>query len=121
MKHCAGIPAPIAALVLVGCSGKPANKSAPEAAPEAAASEKSANNATTIVGGHGSGTVKAVDPVAGKITLDHGPISEASWPAMTMTFEANPAILKNVAPGDKVTFAMIMSGGSAKVTSIQPR
>ena len=35
----------------------------------------------------GTGTVTAIDKAAGTITLEHGPIAEANWPAMTMAFK----------------------------------
>src|SRR6266849_9910017 len=34
----------------------------------------------------GAGTVKKVDPAAGKVTIAHGPIPTMKWPAMNMTF-----------------------------------
>src|SRR3546814_16597216 len=40
----------------------------------------------------GAGTVTAVDKSAGTITLDHGPIAEADWPAMTMAYKATPEL-----------------------------
>src|SRR5512134_678317 len=48
----------------------------PEATPDAATAS-------------GSGEVTAVDPAAGTITIDHGPIEALDWPAMTMTFAAS--------------------------------
>lgn len=67
----------------------------------------------------GTGTVTAVDTAAGKITLDHAPIAEAGWPAMTMTFDAKPAVLDNVAVGDKVAFDLTLKGGAGEVTAIR--
>lgn len=75
----------------------------------------SAAAATTA---HGTGTVKAVDKAAGTITLDHGPIPEANWPAMTMAFKAAPALLDKAAVGDKVTFDLKLEGSSGEVTAI---
>ena len=70
------------------------------------------------VSGRGTGTVTAIDKATGKITIDHGPILEAKWGAMTMAFAAEPAMLETVAVGDKVEFGMTMSGSAARVTSI---
>ena len=50
----------------------------------------------------GTGKVTAVDKAAGTITLDHGPIAEANWPAMTMAFKAAPALIDSVKVGDEV-------------------
>lgn len=66
----------------------------------------------------GSGTVKAIDKAAGTITLDHGPIAEANWPAMTMAFKAAPALLDSVAVGDRVSFDLALKDGSGEVTAI---
>ncbi|SEP37383.1 copper-binding protein [Pseudomonas sp. Snoq117.2] len=30
------------------------------------------------------GTIKALDPQSGKITVAHGPVAELKWPSMTM-------------------------------------
>lgn len=67
----------------------------------------------------GSGTVKALDTAAGTITLAHGPIPEAGWPAMTMTFKAAPGVLADVKPGDKVAFNLALANGSGEVTAIR--
>lgn len=107
---------PVAALSVAACSSEPATKQAPEAP----TTDPSTRSAAVVVGGHGTGKVKSVDPTAGKITLDHGAIPEAGWPAMTMTFDAEPALLKNISPGEQVTFTMIMAGATAKVTAIKP-
>ncbi|MBN8812328.1 MULTISPECIES: copper-binding protein [unclassified Sphingomonas] len=66
----------------------------------------------------GSGTVTAIDKAAGTITLDHGAIPEAGWPAMTMAFKAAPALLDSVKVGDKVAFELALKDGSGEVTSI---
>jgi Cu/Ag efflux protein CusF len=67
----------------------------------------------------GSGTVTAIDKAAGTITLDHGPIPEASWPAMTMAFQAKPALLDSVKVGDKVAFDLALKDGAGEVTAVQ--
>ena len=65
-----------------------------------------------------TGMVKAIDKAAGTITLEHGPIAEANWPAMTMAFKAPPALLDGVAVGDKVAFDLKLDGNSGEVTAI---
>ena len=68
---------------------------------------------------HAEGTIKALDPQSGKITLAHGPLAELKWPAMTMGFQAEPARLNGLNVGDKVEFAFRMEGSVAKIVSIQ--
>lgn len=65
-----------------------------------------------------TGTVTAIDKAAGKITLDHAPIPEVSWPAMTMAFTAKPDLLDKVAVGDKVAFDVTITGNAGEVTAI---
>lgn len=65
-----------------------------------------------------TGTVTAIDKTAGKITLDHAAIPEVSWPAMTMAFDAKPALLDSVAVGDKVAFDVTIKGNAGEVTAI---
>lgn len=67
----------------------------------------------------GTGKVTAVDKAAGTITLDHGPIAEANWPAMTMAFKAAPALIDSVKVGDEVSFDLKLEGGSGEVTAIR--
>jgi Cu(I)/Ag(I) efflux system periplasmic protein CusF len=67
--------------------------------------------------GKGTGTVTAIDKAAGKITLEHGPIPEVGWPAMTMAFDAKPAVLAGLAVGDKVAFDVTVNGSAGEVTA----
>lgn len=71
--------------------------------------------------GDGSGVVKAVDAKAGSVTLHHSPIVALGWPAMTMTFKADPAILKGLKPGQAVKFTVKESGDSGEVLAISPQ
>lgn len=66
----------------------------------------------------GHGKVTAIDKAAGTITLDHGPIPEAKWPAMTMAFKAAPAITDAVKVGDKVDFDLRLTGNTGEVTAV---
>ena len=68
--------------------------------------------------GQGTGTVTAIDAKAGQVTLDHSAIPEAGWPAMTMSFGADPAILSAIGVGDKVAFDMTTANGTPKITAI---
>ncbi len=65
------------------------------------------------------GEVRKVDKDAKKITIKHGAIPAMDMPAMTMVYRVkDPAILEQVKPGDKVTFAMEKIGGQFTVTRI---
>ena len=66
----------------------------------------------------GSGTVTEIDKSAGTITLNHGPIPEANWPAMTMAFKAKSELLDRVKVGDRVNFELTLRNGAGEVTSI---
>ena len=103
-----------ALIVIAGCS-----KSAEQSA-KLAASNSMANMAmsTEAKAGKGTGTVTAIDPLTGKITLDHGPIAELQWPAMTMGFGTKPDVLKGIAVGDRVAFEFEWNGKSAALTHI---
>ncbi len=117
---------------LVAC-GKPASKQAAAPAPEAASAAASTTPDPAAPAGDmgkmamsadakmakGEGTVTAVDTTANTITLDHGPIAEAGWPAMTMGFKASPALVAQVKAGDKVAFDLKLEGGAGEITAIQ--
>lgn len=75
----------------------------------------SAQDAPTV-----SATVKKIDVAQGKITLDHGPIKNLDMDGMTMVFKAaDPAMLKTVKPGDRVSFSAERVNGQITVTRIQ--
>ncbi|WP_188064381.1 copper-binding protein [Sphingobium sp. KCTC 72723] len=95
-----------------------------QAAPAAATMNSDMGNmamapaATAPIMAKGHGTVTAIDKTAGTITLDHGPIPEAKWPAMTMAFKAAPAITDAAKVGDKVDFDLTLTGSAGEVTAI---
>ena len=70
----------------------------------------------------GQGTVNSVDVKSGKVNLTHGPIAGLKWPGMTMDFQVkDTAVLKGVAPGQKVEFDIMQTGSSQFViTRIAP-
>lgn len=70
----------------------------------------------------GQGTVNSVDAKAGKVNLTHGPVPSLNWPGMTMDFQVKDnAVLKGVAPGQKVEFSIAQTGQSQFViTRITP-
>jgi Cu(I)/Ag(I) efflux system protein CusF len=112
--------APIASAVLLSACGQKAEttvKEQPAATSAPADMGNMAMPADTKMG-KGTGTVTAIDKVAGKITLDHGPIPEVGWPAMTMAFKASPDLLNSVAVGDKVAFDLTLKGNAGEVTAI---
>ena len=66
-----------------------------------------------------SGEVRRVDAAAGKITIKHGAISDLDLPAMTLVYHADPALLKDIKPGDKITFTARRESGNYVVTEIR--
>jgi Cu(I)/Ag(I) efflux system periplasmic protein CusF len=105
----------VVALTLTACNKQPGTSSGPQAAARPQVNP-AANKSTE---GHGTGTVTAIDPKGGQVSLDHGAIPEVGWPAMTMSFGADPAILSTIAVGDKVAFDMTTANGTPKVTAIR--
>ena len=56
----------------------------------------------------------------GAITVDHQPIPEAGWPAMTMAFKAgSPQMLDQVKVGDTIAFDLKLEGGAGEITAIR--
>ena len=69
----------------------------------------------------GVGIVKAIDTAKGTITLQHQAIAAIGWPAMTMTFKADPpALLQKVKVGEQVKFTLHPAGMASTVTAISP-
>ena len=116
MKKTLMIAAMLAApVVLSGCDKK-AEAPKAEASPDAMGSMAMPVAAKMA---KGTGTVTAIDPASGKITLEHDAIPAVEWPAMTMGFSAKPELLKGIAVGDKVGFDLTVTGNAAEVTSIK--
>lgn len=65
-----------------------------------------------------TGTVTAVDPTAGTITLDHSPIPEAGWPAMSMAFKAPASMVQSTKVGDKVNVDLMIKDGAGEITAL---
>lgn len=107
-------------IALAGCDKKP---EAPKAeAPKVAAPADAMSGMAMPEGskmGRGTGTVTAINVVAGKITLDHEAIAAVGWPAMKMGFTAKADLLKGVAVGDKVDFDLTVTGSAGEVTAIR--
>jgi Cu/Ag efflux protein CusF len=67
----------------------------------------------------GHGIVREVDPETGEVVLQHGDIS-GLMKGMTMRFDADPALLENLAPGTEVDFEVQVSpDGRYRVVSIE--
>jgi Cu(I)/Ag(I) efflux system protein CusF len=66
-----------------------------------------------------AGAGKVVAVAGDQITIAHGPIKGAGWPAMTMTFTSPPNLKSNVAAGDQVAFAFRQEGNANVLTSLQ--
>src|SRR5437660_5369752 len=68
-----------------------------------------------------SGEVKKIDEGAGKITLKHGPAKNLGMDEpMTMVYRVkDPAMLKQVKVGDKVTFEAEEASSGYTVTKMQ--
>jgi Cu(I)/Ag(I) efflux system periplasmic protein CusF len=112
------------AAMLTACGGKTAsNESGSEdLAPKLGNMSGDMDNMAMPAAGkaaRGSGTVTAIDKTAGTITLRHGPIPEANWPAMTMPFKARPSLLDSVNVGDTVSFDLAIEGDAGEVTAIR--
>tara|TARA_Y100000296_G_scaffold20407_4_gene24214 strand:+ start:581 stop:949 length:369 start_codon:yes stop_codon:yes gene_type:complete len=67
------------------------------------------------------GTVTDIDPGAGTVTIEHGPVESIGWPAMTMTFEADAQILEQVSVGEGIAFEFRTGTEGSVVTSVTPR
>jgi len=110
------LPVAAALLALAGCND---GQTDPEATATATESAMTATEAAPApVKAKATGTITALDASAGTVTIDHAAIPEAQWPAMMMGFSADPALLTNVAVGDKVAFDVEITGTNGKVTTI---
>lgn len=68
----------------------------------------------------GTGTITALDPAGGKVTLTHGPIPELGWPAMTMGFSLKAGLVQGLSVGDHIRFGMMkMPDGSYMIMDVE--
>lgn len=91
------------------------------AAPTTSANGNVATGATALSepkSASGEGSITAIDPGTGKISLAHGPVAALSWPAMTMGFTADGGKLGGLKVGDKVKFTFRWDGKTAEIESI---
>jgi Cu/Ag efflux protein CusF len=113
MKLATKLIASLAASVTLtlGCSLAALAADTASAAPASAATESAAMS---------SGEVKKVDKDAGKITIKHGPLDNLGMPAMTMVFHvADPAMLEQGKPGDKIAFVAEKQNGALTVVKME--
>ncbi len=108
---------------LAACSPKADKETAASPAPTPAPAAPGAMGDMTAAppvgkAARGAGTVTAVDAAAGTITINHEPIPEAGWPAMTMGFKASAEQVKSVKVGDRVAFDLTLTGGGGEITAI---
>ncbi len=65
--------------------------------------------------------IEAVDTIKGTVTIKHQAIALIQWPAMTMTFKADPpSLLRGVKVGEKVNFVLHPARANSTVTAITP-
>lgn len=111
---------PAAATNAMVANTRSADMAAANTAAPAAGNMAGMDMSSGAMTGTGEGEVTAIDKTAGTITLKHGPIPGVEWPAMTMTFKANPASLADqVKVGDKVSFDVKVQGQDNEVTAIR--
>ncbi|MBX9898232.1 MAG: copper-binding protein [Qipengyuania sp.] len=105
------------ALVLAGCGNQADTPADGTAAVTGAGAGQSAP--ASLKHGKAVGTVTAIDPGKGSVTLDHGAIADLNWPPMEMGFAAKPDQLAGLEVGDKVDFEIDWDGKTGSVTSIR--
>ncbi len=68
------------------------------------------------------GAIDGLDPEAGMISINHGPVASLQWSPMTMEFKvANAALLKGLKPGAAVAFEFVeRQPGEWVITRIMP-
>ena len=119
MKNTVVIASSLALLTLLGaCKKEPEAVQPTETA--AAASSDMASMPMSAETKHGAttGTVTAIDPAKGTITLDHGAITTLGWPAMTMGFAIKPNQQAGIKVGDQVNFEIDWDGKAGTITKI---
>ena len=88
--------------------------------PVLAAAQTSPPNSAAASSDLSSGEVRRIDKEQKKITLRHGEIKNLEMPAMSMVFGVkDPALLDQVAVGDKVRFRAERAHGQIVVTAIE--
>nr|WP_229412252.1 MULTISPECIES: copper-binding protein [unclassified Massilia] len=66
------------------------------------------------------GEVKKVDKDTGKLTVQHGALTNLNMPGMTMSFKVqDPAMLDQVKTGDKIRLRVERINGAFTVTKLE--
>lgn len=113
------IPVAVLALtVTLSACGQDASATKQPTAASTSAPISNMQQGTAAKMAKGTGVVTALDAAAGTITLNHQAMPEVEWPAMTMTFSADPQVIEGVKVGDKVSFDASIQGSTGKVTAI---
>ncbi len=66
-----------------------------------------------------TGEVRRIQADKGKITIKHGPIADLKLPAMTLIYNINPGLLKDINPGDEVKFKALHQDNQYIITEIR--
>jgi Cu(I)/Ag(I) efflux system membrane fusion protein len=64
------------------------------------------------------GVIKALNDES--VTIEHQPVPELKWPAMTMDFAITPQQHQQIRAGESVMFSFALTDDGARVTSIMP-
>lgn len=66
------------------------------------------------------GTIRKVDPAAGRLTIAHGPLANLNMPAMTMAFHfGNASMLNQLKVGDRIRFVAEQVDGALTISSLE--
>jgi Cu/Ag efflux protein CusF len=104
-----------AGLVLVAANAS-AQMQMHDHAQHSAASVASQDDANALA----DGEVKKVDKDTGKLTVQHGPLTNLGMPGMTMAFKVqDPAMLDQVKAGDKIRLRVERINGTFTVTKLE--
>lgn len=70
----------------------------------------------------GHGIIKAVDPAAGTVRMEHGPIESLRWPQMVMDLKAkDPEMLNGLKEGDRIVFDLVQTDKGFFITRIEQK
>ncbi|MEN0617101.1 efflux RND transporter periplasmic adaptor subunit [Klebsiella indica] len=64
------------------------------------------------------GVIKALNGET--VTIEHQPVAELKWPAMTMDFAITPQQRQQIRPGESVMFSFALTDDGARITTIMP-
>lgn len=109
------------AILTTGCAKHDPNHATSTASPSPSVAASGPAAAVATRSYPGVGTVKAVDPKAPSIEIDHGDI-EGLMPAMQMEFEVSDAALLNgIAVNDRIDFTIEDRTGVMRIIAIKKK